>query len=200
MNRPLAPFALLLAVALGVLFMEYQAVRGQFDAVSADHASNEAKRVELEGRNAKVTALKTDLPTYQEAFDQLLGAYTPAPLEANALGALYNLNPIIRVEDAGRRSGNLLQPVSTRPPAPGAKPTGPPMFNYELTSTSVEFHKFVPALAETENALPLLRFTKLSLISPQDPFFMEATALNITGTFTTLREGAVGPAPKEAGK
>jgi hypothetical protein len=134
--------------------------------------------------------MKTDLPFYQEAFDELLGAYTDAPLEPNQFGALYDLNPTIKVRDSGKRPG--LQPVANRTAAGRLAGNQPVQmtWTYDLASTSVEFHRFLPALAETENNLPLLRFTKLTVTSPQEPFYMEATPLNITATMTTLRSGA----------
>jgi hypothetical protein len=190
MNRPQTPFILLALITLAVLFFEFQIVRGQFDAAMATRTANAAKQDELDRRTARLKGMKADLPLYQEAFDQLLDAYSDAPLDPAQFGALYDLNPTIKVRDNAKRPG--LQPVSNRVAAgrPTANQPAQTTWTYDLSSTSVEFHRFLPALAETENNLPLLRFTKLTMTSPQEPFYMEATPLNITATMTTLRSGA----------
>ncbi|MBV9997672.1 MAG: hypothetical protein JO015_01030 [Verrucomicrobia bacterium] len=190
MNRPQTPFAVLALITLVILFFEFQVVRGQFGALTSARTGNAAKQEELDRRTARLKAMKADMPFYQEAFEQLLDAYTDAPLDPSQFGALYDLNPTIKVhENAKQRPG--LQPVSNRP---GAGRLGnqavQTTWSYDLTSTSVEFHRFLPALAETENNLPLLRFTKLTITSPKEPFYMEAIPLNITATMTTLRSGA----------
>jgi hypothetical protein len=190
MNRPQTPFAILALITLVVLFFEFRIVRSQFDAVMSVQAGNAAKQEELDHRTARLKGMKADLPFYQEAFDELLAAYSDAPLEPNQFSPLYDLNPTIKVRDSGKRPG--LQPVSNRAAAghPGVNQAAQTTWTYDLSSTSVEFHRFLPALAETENNLPLLRFTKLTVTSPQEPFYMEATPLNITATMTTLRSGA----------
>jgi hypothetical protein len=190
MNRPQTPFILLALIALVVLFFEFQIVHGQFGAAMATRTANASKQDELDRRTARLKGMKADLPLYQEAFDQLLDAYSDAPLDPAQFGALYDLNPTIKVRDNAKRPG--LQPVSNRVAAgrPTANQPAQTTWTYDLSSTSVEFHRFLPALAETENNLPLLRFTKLTVTSPQEPFYMEATPLNITATMTTLRSGA----------
>ena len=190
MNRPHVPFGLLALVTLAILFFEYQIIGGRVDALTSARAASQAKRDELTQRTARLRALKGELPRCQEAFEQFLGAYTDAPLEPAQFGALYALNATIKPHESGQQPG--VQPVYNRTPAPGARPqAGQLTWTYDFACTSTEFHRFLPALAETENSLPLLRFTKLTLTSPQEPFFTEATALNITGTVATLREGAV---------
>ncbi|HEY0793836.1 MAG TPA: hypothetical protein VGD78_22430 [Chthoniobacterales bacterium] len=188
MNRPYLPFSLLAVAAIVFLFFEYQTLSAQYNTYQAARANNQTKHEELDQRAETLRTLRADLPYYQEAFDRLLGGYTDAPLDPSQFGAVYALNPSIKVLDAGKKVG--AQPVA----AAGARlPNGQLTWNYELSSTAVEFHRFMPALADLENSLPLLRFTKLTVASPQEPFFNEATALTITGTFTTLREGAVPP-------
>ena len=191
MNRPQIPFTILALIALVILFSEFQLVRGRFDAALSTRAANGAKSEELDRRTTRLKGMKADMPFYQEAFDQLLDAYTDAPLDPAQFGALYDLNPTIKVRDNAKRPGSL-QPVSNRTAAgrPAANQPAQTTWTYDLTSTSVEFHRFLPALAETENNLPLLRFTKLTMTSPQEPFYMEATPLNITATMTTLHSGA----------
>jgi hypothetical protein len=190
MNRPQTPFTILALITLVVLFFEFQIVRGQFNAAMSTRAGNAAKQEELDHRTARLKAMKADLPFYQEAFEQLLNAYTDAPLDPSQFGALYDLNPTIKVHDNNAKRPGL-QPVANRPIAGRlGNQAVQTTWTYDLTSTSVEFHRFLPALAETENNLPLLRFTKLTMTSPQEPFYMEAAALNITATMTTLRSGA----------
>jgi hypothetical protein len=191
MNRPQTPFTILALITLAILFFEFQIIRGQFQAVTSTRAGNATKQEELDHRTARLKAMKADLPFYQEAFEQLLNAYTDAPLDPSQFGALYDLNPTIKVRDNGNGKRPGLQPVANRPSAGRpANQTVQTSWTYDLTSTSVEFHRFLPALAETENNLPLLRFTKLTMTSPQEPFYMEATPLNVTATVTTLRSGA----------
>lgn len=195
MNRPQTPFTILALITLAVLFFEFQVVRGQFGALRSARAGNTAKTEQLDHRTARLKTMKADMPFYQEAFEQLLNAYTDAPLDPSQFGALYDLNPTIKVHDNAKRPG--LQPVANRPAAGRlGNQTVQMTWAYDLASTSVEFHRFLPALAETENNLPLLRFTKLTLTSPQEPFYMEATPLNITATMTTLRSGATAAASK----
>lgn len=196
MNSRHTPFTILALITLLILFLEYQLVNGEFKALGSARAGNVAKQEELDHRTARLKSMKADLPFYQEGFDQLLNAYTDAPLDPSQFGALDDLNPTIKVRDSGKRAG--LQPVSNRVAGvrAGAGNQMPQTtWTYDLTSTSVEFHRFLPALAETENNLPLLRFTKLTVTSPQEPFYMEATPLNISATMTTLRSGAA-PANK----
>jgi hypothetical protein len=190
MNRPQTPFTILALITLVVLFFEFQVIRGQVNAAMSTRAENAAKQDEMDRRTARLKAMKADLPFYQEAFEQLLNAYTDAPLDPSQFGALYDLNPTIKVRDSGNGKRPGLQPVANRSSAGRVgNQAVQTTWTYDLTSTSVEFHRFLPALAETENNLPLLRFTKLTVSSPQDPFYMEATPLNITATMTTLRSG-----------
>ena len=112
MNRPQTPFTILALLTLAVLFFEYRVVRSGCDAAMSSKAANAAKQEELEHRVARLRTMKADLPFYQEAFEQLLNAYTDAPLEPSQFGALYDLNPTIKVRDSGKRLG--LQPVSNR--------------------------------------------------------------------------------------
>lgn len=190
MNRPQTPFAILALITLAILFFEYRIVRGPINAGLSAKAGNAAKQEELDHRAARLRTMKADLPYYQEGFEQLLNAYTDTPLEPGQFGALDDLSPTIKVRDNGKQRP-ALQPVSNRGGAgrPAANQAALTTWTYDLTSNSIEFHRFLPALAETENNLPLLRFTKLTVSSPQEPFFMEATPLNITATMTTLRSG-----------
>src|SRR5262249_19707151 len=106
-------------------------------------------------------------------------------------------NPTIKAHEANKNQ----TPARVTSGSPDKhRPTGPvtPAWTYDYSSSSVEFHKFLPALADMENSMPLLRFTKLTLTSPQEPFFMEATALNINGSMSTLRAGPL--SQKKAGR
>ena len=194
MNRPHTPFVVLILVAFAALFFEFQTVRGQVDAILTAQSNNETKKAELAERRVKLDKLKENLPLYEEAFEQLLSGCTDTPLPANQFNALYSLNPTIKARDTVKNQGRVPSP-GTPNRAPGQIESA---WTYDYSSSSIEFHKFLPALTETENSIPLLRFTKLTVTSPQEPFFTEATALNITGTMTTLRSGAV--VPKKAGK
>jgi hypothetical protein len=194
MNRTQTPIIVLVLAAFAALYFEFQTVSEQIDAILTGRSNNENKKAELVERKTKLDKLKENLPLYEEAFEQLLSGCTDSPLPSNQFNALYSLNPTIKARDTVKNQGRVPTPSGPNR-APGQLESA---WTYDFSSSSIEFHKFLPALAETENSIPLFRFTKLTVTSPQEPFFTEATALNITGTMTTLRAGAL--LPKKAGK
>jgi len=67
-------------------------------------------------------------------------------------------------------------------------------FEYAFSSP-MEFHRFVPALAALESEYPLLRVSELELESDGDPFPKAATALQIRGKFSLVKNQAVSAQP-----
>lgn len=70
-------------------------------------------------------------------------------------------------------------------------------FEYAFSSP-MEFHRFVPALAALESEYPLLRVTELEMASGGDPFPKAATALQIRGKFSLVKNQAVSAQPSPA--
>ena len=56
-----------------------------------------------------------------------------------------------------------------------------------MSSSTIEYHRLMPAIAALENQYPLGRFIEIDLKSKSQPFALTPGPIAFTGIFSTLR-------------
>ena len=100
----------------------------------------------------------------------LLAGYSPEPLEISqeTFGELFLLGvQIAAVDEPSNKTATS--------------------WVYKLSSTTIEYHRLMPAISALENQYPLGRFTQIDLKSSGPPFAMSPGPVNFTGRFAILR-------------
>ena len=100
----------------------------------------------------------------------LLNGYTPEPLAISEenFGDLFSLGVQISPQEESANKGAKI-------------------WTYKLSSTTIEFHRLMPAISALENQYPLGRFIEIDLKSTRAPFALSPGPIAFTGIFTTLR-------------
>jgi hypothetical protein len=170
MRHSLAAFLVFLVVGLTILALETFLLLARFDQFQSQLVQNSKMTLSIAQREAALQRFKLNKDAFEKKAALLLSGYTPEPLAIGpeTFGDLFSLGVQISPQEA---AGNK-----------GAK-----IWTYKLSSTSLEYHRLMPAISALENQYPLGRFIEIDLRSKSPPFALSPGPIAFTGIFSNLR-------------
>jgi hypothetical protein len=170
MRHSLAAFLVFLVVGLTILALETFLLLARFDQFQSQLVQNSKMTLSIAQREAALQRFKLNKDAFEKKAALLLSGFTPEPLAIGpeTFGDLFSLGVQISPQEA---AGNK-----------GAK-----IWTYKLSSTSLEYHRLMPAISALENQYPLGRFIEIDLRSKSPPFALSPGPIAFTGIFSNLR-------------
>ena len=170
MRQSLVTFLCFVLVAAVIVASEGVFLLLSFEHILSKLAKNTNDTVALAAREVAIERLEKMRGTLEAQTSVLLAGYTPEPLNISqeTFGDLFLL-------------GVQISPLDE--PANKAATT----WTYKLSSSTIEYHRLMPAISALENQYPLGRFTQIDLKSTGPPFAMIPGPVNFTGRFAIFR-------------
>ena len=171
MRPSLAAFLSFLVVGVTIVALEAVFLIARFEQFQGRIAQNSNMTLSLAQREAALQRFKLKKDAIEDKAALLLSGYTREPLAIGpeTFGELFSLGvQIVPLEESANK---------------GAK-----IWTYKLSSTTIEYHRLMPAISALENQYPLGRFIEIDLKSKGPPFAQSPGPIAFTGIFSTLRE------------
>ena len=170
MRHSLAAFLAFLVVGLTIVALETFFVVARFDQYQGQIVQNSEMTLSIAQREMGLQRFKLNKEAFEKKAALLLSGYTPEPLEIGpeTFGDLFSL-------------GVQISPQET------AANKGAKIWTYRLSSTTLEYHRLMPAISALENQYPLGRFIEIDLKSKGPPFALSPGPIAFNGIFSTLR-------------
>jgi hypothetical protein len=171
MRPSLAAFLSFSVVGLIIVGLETLFLFARYEQLQGQIAQNNEMTLSLARRQAALQRFKVKKDALEDKAALLLSGYSREPLAIgpDTFGDLFSLG------------------VQISPPEESAKKAAK-IWTYKLSSTAIEFHRLMPAIAALENQYPLGRFLEIDLKSKSPPFALSPGPIAFTGIFSTLRE------------
>ena len=171
MRSSLAAFLSFLLVGLTFVALEAVLLAARFEQLQTRIAQNSEMTFSLAKRETALQSFKLNKDAFENKAALLLSGYTPEPIAIgpDTFGDLFSLGVQISPQEESANKGAKI-------------------WTYKLTSTTIEFHRLMPAIAALENQYPLGRFLEIDLKSKGPPFALSPGPIAFTGIFSTLRE------------
>ena len=170
MRPSLAAFLSFLVVGVTIVGLEALFLYARFEQFQGQIAQNSEMSLSLAQREAALQRFKLKKDAFEDKAALLLSGYTPEPIAIGpeTFGDLFSLGvQISPQEDSANK---------------GAK-----IWTYKLSSTTIEYHRLMPAISALENQYPLGRFIEIDLKSKGPPFALSPGPIAFTGIFSTVR-------------
>jgi len=170
MRHSLAAFLVFLVVGLAIVALEALFLVARFDRFQGQIVQNSIMTLSIAQRQAALERFRLNKEAFENKAALLLSGYTPEPLAIGpeTFGDLFSL-------------GVQISPQET------ATNKGAKIWTYRLSSTTLEYHRLMPAISALENQYPLGRFIEVDLKSKSPPFALTPGPIAFTGIFSTLR-------------
>ena len=170
MRPSLAAFLSFLVVGLTIVGLEAMFLLARFEQFQGQIVQNSNMTLSLVQRAAALQRFKLKKDAIEEKAALLLSGYTPEPLAIGpeTFGDLFSLGVQISPQEESANKGAKI-------------------WTYKLSSTTIEFHRLMPAISALENQYPLGRFIEIDLKSKRSPFALSPGPIAFTGIFSTLR-------------
>jgi len=170
MRPSFTTFLCFLLAAAAIVTGEGMFLLLKFEHILSKLAKNSNDVSALIGREVAIERLEKMRGTLEAQTSALLAGYAAEPLNISqeTFGDLFLL-------------GVQIAPVDE--PANKAATT----WTYKLSSSTIEYHRLMPAISALENQYPLGRFTQIDLKSTGPPFAMIPGPVNFNGRFAILR-------------
>jgi hypothetical protein len=170
MRHSLAAFLVFLVVGVTIVALETLFVVARFDQFQDQIVQNSKMTFSMTQREAALQRFKLNKDAFEKKAALLLSGYTPEPLAIGpeTFGDLFSL-------------GVQVSPQET------AANKGAKIWTYRLSSTTLEYHRLMPAISALENQYPLGRFIEIDLRSKRPPFALSPGPIAFTGIFSNLR-------------
>jgi hypothetical protein len=141
-----------------------------FEQIQSKVAQNTKQALVLSEREEALQRIDGMRATLEAQASRLLAGYTPEPVNISqeSFGDLFLLGAQISILDEPEKKV-------------------PTSWTYKLSSSTIEYHRLMPAIAALENRYPLGRFTQIDLKSNGPPCAMSPGPVNFTGRFAILR-------------
>jgi hypothetical protein len=170
MRHSLVAFLVFLVVGLSIVVLETLFVVARFDRYQAQIVQNSKMTLSIAQREAALQRFKLNKDAFEKKAALLLSGYTPEPLAISpeTFGDLFSLGVQISPQEAAANKGAKI-------------------WTYKLSSTTLEYHRLMPAISALENQYPLGRFIEIDLRSKSPPFALSPGPIAFTGIFSNLR-------------
>jgi hypothetical protein len=170
MRHSHAAFLGFLVVGLTIVALETLFLAAGFDRFQGQIVQNSKMTLSFAQREAALQRFKLNQDAFENKAAFLLSGYTPEPLAVGqeTFGDLFSLGVQISPQEAAANKGAKI-------------------WTYKLSSTTIEYHRLMPAISALENQYPLGRFIEIDLKSKIPPFALSPGPITFTGIFSTLR-------------
>jgi hypothetical protein len=170
MRHSLAAFLVFLVVGLTIVALEALFLVARFDRFQGQIVQNSIMTLSIAQRQAALQRFRLNKEAFENKAALLLSGYTPEPLAIGpeTFGDLFSLGVQISPQEAATNKGAKI-------------------WTYRLSSTTLEYHRLMPAISALENQYPLGRFIEVDLKSKSPPFALSPGPIAFTGIFSTLR-------------
>jgi hypothetical protein len=170
MRPSLVAFLSFLVAAVTIVVLEALVLNARYEQFQAQILRNSEMTLSLMKREAALQRFKLKNDALENKAALLLNGYTPEPLAVSEenFGDLFSLGVQISPQEESANKGAKI-------------------WTYKLSSTTIEFHRLMPAISGLENQYPLGRFIEIDLKSTRAPFALSPGPIAFTGIFSTLR-------------
>ena len=170
MRPSLAAFLSFLVVGVTIVGLEVLFLIARFEQFQGQIVQNSNMTLSLAQRAAALQRFKLKKGALEDKTALLLSGYTPEPLAIGpeTFGDLFSLGVQISPQEESANKGAKI-------------------WTYKLSSTTIEYHRLMPAISALENQYPLGRFIEIDLKSKGPPFALSPGPITFTGIFSTLR-------------
>jgi hypothetical protein len=170
MRPSVAAFLSFFVVGLTIVALEALFLLTRFEQFQGQVAQNSMMTLSLAQREAALQRFKRKKDALEDTADLLLSGYSPQPLPIGpeTFGELFSLGVQITPQEESAKKGARI-------------------WTYKLSSTTIEYHRLMPAISALENQYPLGRFIEIDLKSKNPPFALRPGPIAFTGIFSTLR-------------
>jgi hypothetical protein len=170
MKQSLVTFLCFLVTAAFVVVAETVFLLLSLNHIQSKLAENTKQALALAKREAALEQIEGMRATLEAQTSTLLAGYGPEPLDIDqeTFGELFLLGvQISRLDEPANKIATC--------------------WTYKLSSSNIEYHRLMPAIAALENQYPLGRFLEIDLKSTLPPFALSPGPVNFTGRFAILR-------------
>ena len=170
MRHSLAAFLSFFVVGMTIVALEALFLAARFDQFQAQIVQNSKMTLSLPLREAALQRFKLKKDAFESTAALLLSGYNPEPLAVGpeTFGDLFSLGVQISPQELSANKGVKI-------------------WTYKLSSTTIEYHRLMPAISALENQYPLGRFIEIDLKSKSPPFTLTPGPIEFAGIFSTLR-------------
>jgi hypothetical protein len=170
MRPSLIAFLSFLVAGVTIVVLEAVFLDARFEQSQAQILRNSEMTLNLAKREIALQRFKLKQDALENKAALLLNGYTPEPIAISDgnFGDLFSLGVQISPQEESANKGAKI-------------------WTYKLTSTTIEFHRLMPAISALENQYPLGRFIEIDLKSTRPPFALSPGPIAFTGIFSTLR-------------
>ncbi len=170
MRQSLTAFLSFFVVGLTIVALEALFLAARFDQFQAQIVQNSKMTLSLAQREAALQRFKLKKDLFESKAALLLSGYNPEPLAVGpeTFGDLFSLGVQISPQEVSANKGVKI-------------------WTYKLNSSTIEYHRLMPAISALENQYPLGRFIEIDLKSKSPPFALTPGPIEFAGIFSTLR-------------
>ena len=170
MRHSFAAFLSFFVVGMTIVALEALFLAARFDQFQGQIVQNSKMTLSLAQREAALQRFKLKKDAFESKAALLLSGYNPEPLAVGpeTFGDLFSLGVQISPQEVSANKGVKI-------------------WTYKLSSTTIEYHRLMPAISALENQYPLGRFIEIDLRSKSPPFALTPGPIEFTGIFSTLR-------------
>jgi hypothetical protein len=170
MRPSFAAFLSFLVAGVTIVGLEALFLDARFEQFQAQILRNSEMTLSVAKREGALQNFKLKVDALENKAALLLNGYTPQPIaiSGETFGDLFSLGVQISPQEASANKGAKI-------------------WTYKMTSTTIEFHRLMPAISALENQYPLGRFIEIDLKSTRPPFALSPGPVAFAGIFSTLR-------------
>jgi len=170
MRHSFAVFLSFFVVGLTIVALEALFLVARFDQFQGQIVQNSKTTLSLAQRAAALQRFKLKKDAFESKAAFLLSGYNLEPLSVGpeTFGDLFSLGVQISPQEVSANKGVKI-------------------WTYKLSSSTIEYHRVMPAISALENQYPLGRFIEIDLKSKSPPFALTPGPIAFSGIFSTLR-------------
>jgi hypothetical protein len=170
MRHSLAAFLSFFVVGSTIVALEAFFLVARFDQFESQIVQNSKMTLSLAQREAALQRFELKKDTFESKATSLLSGYNPEPLAVGpeTFGDLFSLGVQITPQEVSASKGVKI-------------------WTYKLSSSTIEYHRLMPAISALENQYPVGRFIEIDLRSKSPPFALTPGPIAFSAIFSTLR-------------